>query len=517
MAKKETNFLKTKRLCDLRAECSAETSLPDYNTDVRKILHVKASPHPISSFASADGIECSGEVAFDVVYLDFEGEVSSASFSGDYGFTVKCDTENYKDSLVETSLGALSLRLMSPRKIAARATLESSVTLITEEAVTVEGDALEAELNPEIRSDMHNLRTTAITPAAEREYGVSLARFEGKTTDEVSLLHLSVTPVVERIVAEDGEAELVGRINAVALVKTDEYPLHKIEKSLEISEKLPLGDMDPESDLRAALEVVSATAVTEGDEGGVQMTLSIITESRLVGEKNTAAELYSDVYLCEYPCECISDSFGYEEYLGRWSASREISESIPFTGLGAGKLREVIYADADVKVNGKELTAEGAVIDGEISVSAIATEINDDDGVEFIPLKFSVKFKENINCDCQIDDKTAFEEHVSLAGLSVTVDSSSVYFKSELGLEASLFSHREAEVLRSAKALFSEPYKKNPSRVSVYYPMEGDTLYSVAKAYHTTKEKLLRDNPKAAETVSAKGEISPALARLIIT
>ena len=517
MAKKETCFMKTKRFCDLRAECSAETSLPDYNTDVRKILHVKASPHPISSFASADGIECSGEVTFDVVYLDFEGDVCSASFSGDYGFTVKCDTVNYKDSLVETALGALSLRLMSPRKIAARATLESSVTIITEETVTVEGDALEAELNPEIRSDIHYLRTTAITPASEREYGVSLARFDGKTTDEVSLIHLSVSPVIERIAAEEGEAEVIGRINAIALIKSDEYPLHKIEKSIELSEKISLGDINGNSDLRAAIEVVSATVVAEGDEGGVEMMLNVITETRLVGETNTAAELYSDVYLCEYPCECVSDGLGYEEYLGRWSASREINETIPFLSLGVGKLREVIYADANVRVNGKELGDESVVIDGEISVSAIATEINDDGGVEFVPLKFSVKFKENVNCDCQMDAKTALEENITLTNLSAIVDSSSVYFKSVLNLEAALFSHREAEVLRTAKALFSEPYKKNPASVSVYYPMEGDTLYSIAKEYHTTREKLLADNPKAAETISSNGEISNTLVRLIIT
>ena len=509
--------MKTKRFCDVRTECSAETSLPDYNTDVRKILHVSATPHPISSFASGDGIECSGEVTFEVVYIDFEGAVCSASFSGDYSFTVKCDTDNYKDSLVETALGALSLRLMSPRKIAARATLDSSVTLITEDTVTTEGDALDPELNPEIKYDTHYLRTTTLTPATEREYGASLARFDGKTTDEVSLLHLSVTPVIERIEVHDGEAEIIGSINAVALIKTDEYPLHKIEKSLDLSEKISLGDIEDDIDLRAALEVVSATAVTEGDEGGVEMTLNVITETRLVGEKNTAAEICSDMYLCDFPCECEVEPFKYDEYLGRWSAVRKVNESVPLSNLGVGKLREIVYADGEVKVNSEALTENGALLEGEILVSCIATEIKDEGDVEIVPLKFFVKFAENVNCDCQIDDQTALESNISLSNIFVTVDSSAVYLEADLSLDLSLFCHRETEVLKGAKVIFSEPYLKNPARVSVYYPMEGDTLYSVAKAYHTTKEKLLADNPKAAETVSANGEIAPSLARLIIT
>ncbi len=517
MAKKETRLMKTKRLDGIRAECSAETSLPDYNTDVRKILHVTATPHPISSFASADGIECSGEVTFDVVYLDFEGAVCSASLSGDYSFNVKCDTEFYKDSLVETALGGLSLRLMSPRKIAVRATLESDVTVISEETVATEGDALEPNLNPEIDTVNISVRTTAITPAVEREYGASLARFEGKTTDEASLIHLSVKPVIERMEVTDGETELFGHIDAVALVKTDEYPLYKIEKSLELSEKIPLGDIDADADLRAVPEVVSATVSVDGDEGGVEMMLSVITETRLIGEKNTSAELYSDMYLCDYPCECTREAFGYDEYLGRWTATREISESTPISELGVGKLREITYADAEVKVSGSELSVNGVKVEGEILISAIATEMKDEGDVEFVPLKFSVKFSENVNCDCQIDDKTMLNSDASLSDVSVTVDSSSVYFKGKISVDAALSRNCETEILKEAKATFSEPYSKNSSRVAVYYPIDGDTLYSVAKAYHTTREKLLQDNPGVSETLASGDGISSTARRLIIT
>ena len=498
MAEKETCFLRTKRLFGIRTECSAETSLPDYNTDVRKILHVSAKPHPISSFASGDGIECSGEVTFDVVYLDFEGDVCSASFSGDYSFNAKCDTEAYKDSLVETGLGGLSLRLMSPRKLAARATLESNLTVISEQVISSDGDALALGMDPQIDPVSISVRSTAITPPSEREYAASLARFDGKTTDEVSLIHLSVAPVLERIEANDGEAELVGRIDVSALVKTDEFPIQKLEKTLELSEKIPLGNIEVGADVHAALEVVSATAVVNGDEGGVEIALSVITETRLVGEKNASIELYSDVYLRDYPCECTKERASYDEYLGRWSATREISESVPLSHLGVGKIREIIYADAEVRGVAGEMGLGGVSVGGEIFVSAIATEMNGD-SLELVPLKFSVKFNENVNCNCQNNEKTAIETNVSLSNVSVTVDSASVYFSSALRAEATVCCHLDVETVSYARAILSEPYPKNPARIAVHYPADGDSLYSVAKAYHTTKEKILSDNPGASE------------------
>lgn len=515
MTKKEACFLKTKRLCDIRTECAAETSLPDYNTDVRKILHVSAKPHPISSFASDEGIECSGEVTFEVVYLDFEGAVCSASFSGDYSFKAKCDTGAYKDSLVETVLGNLSLRLLSPRKISAKASLESSVTLVFEETVSIDGDALDADKNAEVDEQSISAVSTVMTPAAEREYGVSLARFDGKTTDEVHLVHISVTPVVERIEVFGDEAELAGKIEVSALIRTDEYPLYRLDKSLELSQKIPLGDVDAAAELKSVIEVVSASVATEGDEGGVEMMLNVITEARVVGEKNESINLATDAYLCQCHCECTHENLSYDEYMGRRAMTKEISDKVPLSNLGVGKLREVVWADAQNKVCSVECADGSVAVESEIRVSIIAAEINDEGGVEFVPIKFVTKLNENVNLGCHMGDKTSCFADIKLSGVSATVDSDYIYFKADARLEVGAVSHREARVLTRARAVLSEPYHNNPSRISVYYPSDGDTLYTVAKAYHTTKEKILADNPSALDTV-ANGEVS-ALKHLIIT
>lgn len=516
MTKKETCFIKTKRLCDIRTECSAEISLPDYNTDVRKILHVSAKPHPISSFASGEGIECSGEVTFEVVYLDFEGVVCTASFSGDYSFKAKCDTESYKDSLVETTLGSLSLRLMSPRKIAAKATLESTVTVLTEDVLVTAGDALNPDLDPQIDPIFISAHHTSMTPPAEREYGCSLARFDGKTTDEVHLIHLSVHPILERLEVLDGEVEINGRINVAALIRTDECPLYKLEKTLDLSEKIPLDEAFCDGEHRAVIEVVSASVATEGDESGVEMTLSVITETRIVSDKNVELELISDMYLCDRPCECAREVFSYDECLGHFTAVEELDDKVPLSEIGAGKIREVIFADATAKVTDVEMREDCIVAKGEIKVSAIASEMKSDGGVEFAPLKFSVKFEKNVNSNCQLDDKTLAFVGASLNGASVIVDSDNVYIKGDMSFDVHLSKRHETEILTSATVSSGNAYQKNPARIAVYYPMAGDTLYTVAKAYHTTKEKLILDNSELADVMAKDGEVS-YVKRLIIT
>ena len=516
MTKKETNFMKTKRIGDIRTECSAEISLPDYNTDVRKILHYSAKPHPISSFASAEGIECSGEVSFEVVYLDFEGVVCSATFEGDYSFKVKCDTGSYKDSLVETELAGMSLRLMSPRKIAARAMLNSCVTVISEATVCIDGDAFNSELNPQVDSVLISAEHTALTPPAEREYGLSLARFDGKTTDEVHLIYLSAKPIVERLEVSNGEAEITGRIEISALIRTDECPLYRLEKSIELSQKIQLEEGLSDGDIRPVIEIVSSSIATEGDEGGVEMTLSIITETRLICRRNVEEELVGDIYLCQCSCECSNESFVYEEYLGHFTSQKEINEKIALADIGAGKLREVNFADVSCEVKEVERDGDTVVVKGDIKVSAIASEIKNDGDVELVPLKFTVNFVENVNCDCQIDEKTTINADASIVGSSLTCDSDNAYIKVCLLVDLFVLEQREVDIVTSANAVFTDPYLVNPSRVSVYYPAEGDTLYTIAKAYHTTREKLLADNPLAANTF-ARGDDLSSVGRLIIT
>ena len=105
----EREYLRAKEIPSLRCESVGEYSLPDYNGDVKRVLAVKSKVHPSGKFVGEDSVEISGTVAYEVVYLDSENNITHADFTTDYDAAVKINSETYVDSDVTTSVAGCNL------------------------------------------------------------------------------------------------------------------------------------------------------------------------------------------------------------------------------------------------------------------------------------------------------------------------------------------------------------------------------------------------------------------------
>ena len=56
------------------------------------------------------------------------------------------------------------------------------------------------------------------------------------------------------------------------------------------------------------------------------------------------------------------------------------------------------------------------------------------------------------------------------------------------------FEKNKTRVIDNATLLKDQEVKKDASVVRVYFPKNGDTLWEIAKKYHTTTSKLEREN-----------------------
>ena len=138
--------------CEWRTEIYTETgadySLPDYNGDVRKILFTEAKVRPSGSFENGENIDFSGIIVYNLVYSDSENRINSVSFTSDYDQSVKC-AEGSEPICVDTVVSGFSVRLLGPRKLSAKATLNSKVLLARKESQSVDGSAFDGPMAPE--------------------------------------------------------------------------------------------------------------------------------------------------------------------------------------------------------------------------------------------------------------------------------------------------------------------------------------------------------------------------------
>ena len=83
---------------------------------------------------------------------------------------------------------------------------------------------------------------------------------------------------------------------------------------------------------------------------------------------------------------------------------------------------------------------------------------------------------------------------ISNTDIEQKIDGNAVKYTADVALDVIPYDEISERVLISAQRNENEKVEKTSGRVTVYYTEPSDTLFSVAKRYHTTTAALLESN-----------------------
>ncbi len=499
--KTNTSYVRDVKCSDVYTDSQADYSLPDYLGDVRKILFTNASLRPAGRFAGGDEVELSGVIVYNVVYADSEGNLSSAEFTSDYDYSVKCSADSYKDSVCDTKISAYSIRLVGPRKISARASLVGSVRLSEEATMSVSGSAFEGEYSPEVSTKIVKIRSSLPSSVCEREYAEQIVRLDGAIADEVSVVYSNAEPCVDSVTVEDGSAIVKGKLRMVSCVKVGDEPAYSVEKTLNFEENIDFDGASGDMNLIPELTVTSLKPSVNADDAGCEMVMNVILEFCVLGDGNNTLELVTDGYLKSCATENTYENFNYQVLSDLRSFKESHSVEVDRSEIEGENIREIILMSASPKVESVECENNSVIIRGEVRYSGVASDICDD-SVCYMPIKFASPFEINVNHSCQKAENLRAEVKLNARSATASLDPTKLYLGCILEGNLSLSEERSERILASSEAKEGEVFGSCGFGITVYYPTDEDTLFSVAKKFHTSSLKVARDND-ISETVFA--------------
>ena len=500
---------------DVYAESNAEYTIPDYNADIRKLIHCEAHINPSGSFAADGDVEFSGVVVYNIMYCDPEGKINSTSFSSDYEYHVKCPEEQYVDALADTRVSSLSVRVIGPRKLSAKASLVSSVTLIEKCAIELCGTAFETGARTEICESEVKIHTTALSEREEREYAEVLASLDGAIADEVRVLYSGADVTVDSVAYSDAAVRVMGELSLFVLVCEGDDTPRLYEKKVEIDQTLNIAGATPDMRFSADATVLSLKDSINATDTGTDVVLSAIVEIRAIGDGNVSVFAVDDAYLTECACDNVYGDFHYTSYLASHSHTRLFEGSAERGAVEIDNLREIPLLVAQPKIEETVISPTEVRVRGEIKFSGVACGTSEDGTPTYSPIKFSTEFNENVKLDCQISDKTRIKPKIHLSHARGYVDAQRVYGEVDMTVDVSAFEDMSHRVIESSEARYDLPFERASSVVSIYYPERGETLFSVAKRFHTTRERIAADNDLSVKT-STGAESLAGVKRLMI-
>ena len=468
-------------------EAAADYTLPDYQSDIRRILHVCQNVLPPAKYVSGDSVEFNGTIDYQVLYVGGDGGMYSAPLSGEYRFSVPIersadiDITDGVSVLCRVCAEGVSTRVSAPRRLSIRSRLRPNVRIYAKLPVSVES-----------RSEVD------VTSVYTRTESCQSLCCESAVSDVIALNFSSpLSSPDTRVVSADARVCVTSaectdngvccrgkvKIKLLCAVPTEDGE----EQTSVVCGETPFeGEVDMDGCMSRAdcrvRGILSEMSVSV-EEGGVQCDVGIMLDAMMA--QNTQAEYTADVYSTQRECTCETKDVSAVSLLSCGNANLTVSERIPLAGTNIPETAEIVDALASVCFDGCTLsdgkyvytgTASAAVIyrnDGEL----YSTDVN-------IPVKYEAQTLAG-------DMPVCFDACADAVDVRARIEQENLCIDMELYISADCLGKTSLRAVSAAE--FGDVLPSRETELTVCYPSPDDTLWTVAKRYKVAPAAVLGD------------------------
>ena len=500
---------KTVKKTDFR-DISSEYTLPDYLPDITRLLRVSAKAEHAEKYLSADTVEYDGKIIYNIVYATGEGEIRCAVFDADYMGSVSVGEGEFSTATVETHAENVSCRLSSPRKLTLKCKLCAAVSLcpLRPAEPTVAGkNAPDAEqklqyLKKRIEFTKEKFAEEKNTPVSEDiEIDPGMPQIE-------RIVFVNLTPCALDVRASGGKISYNGALMAEILYESAEDESGRnyasLSREVPVSGTLETAEASEESFALCDIEATNISFRPQTNELGETKTVELDFDYSIYFRifSKEACEVTTDMYSLLYENTNEKESFKYTTPDACRVFNFSFGESAECDEEG---FENVIFSSAEASLSTAEKAGLKTAVQGTVNFYTILAG----SGGAYIGKTISFPFKAETDMG-RYSELFSYVSKVHTSGANVRAVNGKLYCDCEITVCLAIFGEKDAEALSSTTIHTDRPIAA-PSgfNIVLYYPTRGESLWSVAKKYNTTTERLAAANGGAKEPLDGSVLIIP--------
>lgn len=479
-------------------------NIPENLLDMERLILVKGNVVTEEPQAMVDRFQIKGTLNYQILYsADKEGNAFD-SLSGKVPFVeyINADGTNEGDYIeVRPALNDLTVTMLHSRKNSLKALIGIDYQVKANEnfqAVT----GIENGENVEVLND-------SLSMMSLKRQGVQDMQVEEQTeipTNKPNIYQviwksMSVTGVQMKPI--DGYIDVSGNLNIFLIYTAEEegMPLQYFTMEVPFEQRM-------EDDI-ASEEMISGSFLTLNqyhisvvpDEHGEDRMLDIAAEFsveiKLYG--NEEITLLRDAYSTEMEINPKWKNFTIQHLLLRNCAKTKISETI--TMPNNQSVLQICNVEGSVSIDETERTAKGILVEGVLG--AQLTYLSKEENGALSSANFDVPFSQEIELAGMKDDITYSIVPLLDRITAMQLNATQVEMKAEISLEVLAFTNESARaVLNMDIAPINQERKKSLPGIIGYIVKKDDTLWSIAKNYYTTVDRLKQINELENDIIS---------------
>ena len=475
-------------------------NVPDNLMDLERLVLVKGNVVIEETQAMVDRFQVKGSLNYQILYCGNELETAFDSMVGKIPFVeyINADGTEPEDYIeVHTCLNDLTVTMLHSRKISIKALVGMDYQVKASENIQIVTDV---EDNRGVENDIRvlsgNVSMMSLQMQEKKWIQISeKVEIPSNKPNIYQVIWKSLAPSALNIKPEDGYLLVTGNLN-VFLVYTAEdegMPIQYFTMEIPFEQKVMSDAVNADmiSGSFMCLDQYHMTVMSDehGEDRLIDISCDFTLEMKLYGLESM--NLIQDVYSTRMDICPVWKDFTVQHLLLRNMAKTKVMDVVELPA--PQTILQICNVEGSVSIEETSRTAYGIMVEG--VVGAQITYLNKNNNGNLSSATFDIPFSYEIEVNGINEEVTysivPFIERIG----AVQMDDTSVELKAEVSLDVVAFMNETTKAVldMEEKPMDMERRKRLPGMIG-YIVKQGDTLWSIAKAYYTTVERIKEVN-----------------------
>jgi LysM domain. len=489
-------------------ELEFDAVLPEYCPNIAKVVKLDAYPKLESKNIDQNNIYVEGVIIFKLIYIsDFKNKLKCVNFSSDYshsfnspGIADKVGEDGFLT--IQPYINTVNVKMINPRKLI----FKTKMTIAAEATNCLEATPYLPPADDKMEllyKDITCCKTTHL-PDTILKITEDIA-IESEMPPISEIIFADANVYVEDLKTQDNSTSL----KAYAVIKClyeSEGSENEGSEYVSMQKKIPItGEIECEGlespfvvSLQSTLSSLTAepSVDTYGENRIITCNLAIDLSANAY--KNDTYKICEDGFSPEYQSNVIMKPFSCDQLLKSVAEMQSVTEKLK---VDLKNVSDVIEAFADAKVQNTEIMDDKIIMNGKAKISIIGSNAEGDmesfDTSFMFHLPLQNAIPDNTGdirfvCGCEVADVDC---HIENGELVVTI---------MLAVRCAMFNKVTHKAIYDIEEDEENPRVKCPSEMTIYYPSKEDTLWTVAKKYGVSPEKIKGANKNCKENFEGR-------------
>ena len=472
-------------------ECiEADFSLPEYMPEILRIIKSTAQPKINSCKAVGERVTVDGECELRMIYTAEDGCIYS--FSQSRPFTRHCENNIFNDAAdinCEVAVSYINCRATSTKRAEIKAGIIIKFTAFleeTEEILAVEENCIEKKCVPVRAMSLGCKKSRSFSMSDTVPLSVPCAFV---ISSRASAVCTEVKKISNKIMVKGDALVEVCYVNA-----NDKSCTEHIRHSLPVNQILEFDGMEERFTGNVSLDVIAVDVMLKNEQDGVGNAFDIglnINASACMWEEKELVVI-NDAYSVGGCIDLKKQSMMFFTALDEIRDTYVFRQDFQVSGEGVSR---VMGSTCDITNVAAKKENETLLISANLSLSVL---IKDGSGsITNINKILDVKYERKAGYD---DNDIFCLPNINVASLDcIEKGDNSIDVRAEINVSASVFGKvfvdGVTDITESENQLV-----RNSNAITVYFPEESESLWSIARRYNTTVNAIAEENGLEGDT-----------------